>query len=41
MSDKSPDEQTEQGPELDWAALKLAVDEIVAALTLVRDNLLR
>jgi hypothetical protein len=38
MSDQSPDDQTDQGSDVGWAALKLAVDEMVAALALVRGN---
>ena len=38
MSDPSPGERTEQGPDVDWAALKVAVDEMTAALALVRGS---
>ncbi|KAF9649545.1 hypothetical protein BDM02DRAFT_1809806 [Thelephora ganbajun] len=38
MSELSPDEQKEQGPDVDWAALKIAIDEIVAALALFTGN---
>ena len=38
MSEPSTCEQQEQRPEVDWAALKIAVEEMAAALALVRDN---
>lgn len=38
MSEPSSSEQTEQGSDVDWAALKIAIDEMNAALTLVRAN---
>jgi len=36
MSEPPLDEQKEQGPSVDWVALKIAVDEMLAALALVR-----
>jgi hypothetical protein len=38
MSEQSQDERKEQGTGVDWPALQIAVDEIVAALALVRGN---
>ena len=36
MSEPSPRERTEQGPDVDWPALTIAIDEMNAALALVR-----
>lgn len=38
MSESAPTEQKEQDLEVDWTALKFAVDEMSSALALVRAN---
>ena len=38
MSESAPTEQKEQDLEVDWTALKIAVDEMSSALALVRAN---
>jgi hypothetical protein len=38
MSESPSTEQKEQGPEVDWTALKIAVDDMNTALALVRGS---